>query len=95
MSPEEIEKLADRADPNKLWRRSGIDQLQFTEEQRAQLWTGVLLRRHASDLRQVEAAAKIGRGLLVTRLGPSVRDVRMVTPPQAVRARMDKPTNGS
>jgi hypothetical protein len=50
-SPEYIEELAERADPDQLWRRNPLDQLEFPPDQRMQLDTAVALRRYAHHLR--------------------------------------------
>jgi hypothetical protein len=88
MSPEYIEELAQRADPDDLWRLSGFDQLVLSPEERKQLDTAVALRRYAHDLRDVERAAEKGMSWIITKLGPSARAVRSIeTPPDHRRSR--------
>lgn len=81
MSPEYLEELADRADPDKLWRLSGIDQRDLSEEQRHQMLTGVALRRHASYVRALRGALTAGKSLCVTPLGTSGFTQTLVDPP--------------
>lgn len=88
MSPEYLNELADLADPDSLWRLSGIDQRQLPVDKKRQLDMGVALRRHAEDMRRVREAAKQDKGMLLTQLGPSVYDMRYVDPPAQVRRRM-------
>lgn len=88
MTPEYLEELAQRADPDDLWKLAGIDQLDLPPEKRKQLDTAVALRRYARHLRDVDNAAKDGKSWLVTRLGPSSTAVRAVkTPPDHQRSR--------
>lgn len=49
MSPAELEALADRIDPEKLWQRGPFDET-ITPEQRDRMLAGVNLRRYASEL---------------------------------------------
>lgn len=71
-SPEYLEELAQRADPDNLWQRNPFDQLALPSEQRKQLDTAVALRRYAGVILDMERAAKEGKSLVLTRLGPSV-----------------------
>lgn len=88
MSPEYIEQLAQRADPDDLWRLAGIDQLELPPEKRKQLDTAVALRRYARLLRDVDRAAQEGKSWLITSLGPSSTAVRSIkTPPDHQRSR--------
>lgn len=61
MTPEEINALADRLDPEQLWRVSPLDQDKLTPEQQDRLWAGVYLRRHADARLEVLEALKEGR----------------------------------
>lgn len=70
MTPEYLRELADKADPDELWRLSGFAQLDLPPEKRAQLDTGVALRRYASHLRDLQALHGTGRSLLITPLSP-------------------------
>lgn len=47
MKPEDLEALADRIDPDQLWRQNGTARGTLTQEQRDQLDAGVNLRRYA------------------------------------------------
>ena len=69
MTPDYIEALADRADPDQLWRLGLLDQLDLPPEKRAQLDTGVALRRHASHIKQLDLLRQQRRSLLITPLG--------------------------
>ena len=71
MTPEYLDQLADLADPDKLWRLSGIDQKKLTPGQRRQLDTGVALRRHASHIRRLNEALKKCETVLITPLSIS------------------------
>lgn len=85
MTPEYINQLADIADPEQLWRLSGIAQQALSKEQRQQLDIGVALRRHASDVESV-ASLPEGKSLLITPLvygrGLSRRQSAIDTPEQ-------------
>jgi hypothetical protein len=88
MTPEYIEELAQRADPDELWRRNPFDQMKLPPEQRKQLDTAVALRRYAHLLRDVDRAAQEGKSWLITKLGPSSTAVRSIeTPPDHKRSR--------
>jgi hypothetical protein len=65
MTPEYLNALADRADPDKLWALAGIDQDKLTEEQRLQLDTGVALRRHALHVQRLRDLLGTGQSLLI------------------------------
>lgn len=69
MTPEYLMELADLADPDQLWRRSGIERRTFTEAQRRQVDTGVALRRHAAHVRRLNDLKGTGHSLLITPLG--------------------------
>lgn len=82
MTPEYIEELAQRADPDELWRRHPFDQLELPPEQRKQLDTAVALRRYAHILRDVRRAGEAGKSWLITPLGGNGTAVRSIeTPP--------------
>lgn len=86
MTPEYIEELADIADPQQLWRMSPFDQMALEPEQRAQLDSGVALRRHASDVRQVRALLGKGKSRLTTPLTPNSSHTAVIdTPPNVAR----------
>lgn len=71
MSPEYLNELADIADPDKLWRFSGLEQRALPVELKRQLDTGVALRRYASRMKELDLAFLEHRSLLETKLGPS------------------------
>ncbi len=81
MTPEYLEELADLADPDKLWRLAGMDQLDLPVEKRRQLDTGVALRRQASHVRELRELIGTGKSLLLTPYGPSCTDVRAIDIP--------------
>ncbi len=89
MSPQYLYELADLADPEKLWRLSGIDQRDtLTEAQRKQIDTGVALRRYADYLENLYKAYDQGKSLVLTKIGPSTytRSI-MPTPEEHQRLR--------
>lgn len=81
MTPYEIMKLADLADPDQLWRRNGIEAQGFTPEQRNQMMTGVLLRRHADDVRRIAMLRGRGLSLVITPVGGNGRAVMTIETP--------------
>lgn len=81
MSPEYLKELADIADPEKLWMLSGIEQLDLPKEKRAQLDTGIALRRYAVDIEDQIKALKLNKSILVTPLSPNGRAKKMVDTP--------------
>jgi hypothetical protein len=88
MTPEYLEELAQRADPDELWRQRGLDIMKMDGEPRKQMDTAVALRRYAHHLRDVRRAAAEGKSWLVTALGTNGTAVKMVaTPPDHVRLR--------
>lgn len=90
MTPEYLEELADLADPDKLWRRAGLDRVDFTPEQKRQMDAGVALRRHASHVRQMRALLGTGKSLLLTPLGMTSQDIRVVPMPAEIRQRLER-----
>ena len=90
MSPEYINELADLADPDKLWRRAGIDRDQFTPEQKRQLDAGVALRRHAAHVHRMRELLGTGKSLLLTPLSLSGADIRAVPMPPELKKRFDQ-----
>jgi len=81
MKPEYIEELADIADPQQLWRLSGVDQLDLSPNDRKQLDTGVALRRHAAHIRQLRHLLNEGKSLLITPLSPCGNAIKFVDTP--------------
>lgn len=82
MNPEYLEELAQRADPNQLWRLSGIDQRdKLTPDQRMQLDTAVALRRYASHLEELRAALLAKKSVLITPLSPNSSARRQIESP--------------
>jgi hypothetical protein len=87
-SPEYIEELAERADPDQLWRRNPIDQLELPPDQRMQLDTAVALRRYAHHLRDLRRAREARQSWLITPLGPHGSAVKAIkTPPDHAKLR--------
>lgn len=83
MSPEYLNRLADIADPDQLWRRAGLDKLKFSPEQRLQLDAGVALRRHAEHVRRVRELIGTGKSLVITPLSPNgTTSTTIETPPK-------------
>lgn len=68
MTPEYLEQLADRADPDQLWRTPALKQRDLPPEKRMQLDTGVALRRLADHRRRLLALLGTGQSLLITPL---------------------------
>lgn len=71
MTPEYIEELADRADPHKLWRLTGLEQMALPEELKCQLDTGIVLRRYADHIRRLKEAYAADVSVLITPLNAS------------------------
>ena len=88
-SPEYVEQLADIADPDQLWRHSGLDQMKFTPAQQRQLDAGVMLRRHAHHLRRLAAIRQEGRSMCITPLGPNSSAVMTIDPPPEHQKSLD------
>jgi len=87
MSPEYLEKLADLADPNEVWRRAFPLQ-DLTSEERRQVDTGVALRRYADHIRRLLGLMAEGRSLLITPLSANGSAFKSVaTPPDHARLR--------
>ena len=70
MSPSEIRRLADLADPDQLWRLSVFDQRKLTPAQCDQLRMGVMLRRHADYIQRLQEIYVRRKSLLITPLSP-------------------------
>jgi hypothetical protein len=88
MTPEYLEQLADLADPAKLWRLDWVQQRALTPELRAQLDTGLALRRYAQDQRDLLSALAQGQSWLITPLAPNLSAQRTTpTPPDHERLR--------
>lgn len=85
MTPEYLEELADLADPDKLWRRAGLDRVDFTPEQKRQVDAGVALRRHASHVRRLRELLDTGKSLLITPLSLNGAAVMTTPTPDAHR----------
>lgn len=94
MKPEYLYELADLADPDKLWRLSGLDQMELPPEKRRQRDAGVALRRHASHLARLRALIEVKRSLLITPFSPNENAIKVVdTPPDHERLRAHTPTD--
>lgn len=82
MTPEYLEELAGLADPEQLWRLSGLDQMELPADKRKQLDTGVALRRHADHMRRLRKLREEGKSLLMTPLSPYGIAIKSIeTPP--------------
>ncbi len=80
VSPDYLERLANIADANRLWRLSGVDQMKLADWQRRQLDTGVALRRYATHVRDLRALLLTpGQSMLITPLSDN-GVVRMTVP---------------
>lgn len=87
MTPDYIRALAEAADPDQLWRRSGLDQEHLSAAQRKQLDTGVALRRHAEHVARLQSLRGTGHSLLLTPL-QGCTDVCSVPTPSSVTRRV-------
>lgn len=90
MTPEYLEQLADLADPDQLWHLSPFAQRDLPRDKRAQLDTGVALRRHASDVRRLRALLGTGRSLLLTPLSENGRHSTEIATPAKIRQWMGR-----
>lgn len=81
MTPEYLEKLADRADPDRLWRLSPMVRLDLSSEDRKKLDTGIALRRYASHLRKLLSLIPQKRSLLITPISENETAEREVRTP--------------
>lgn len=88
MAPEYLEELADIADPEKLWRMSGLKQMDLPPEKMKQLDTGVALRRYADHVRKLRELLHEKRSLLITPLSPNGTAIKSIaTPPDHEKLR--------
>jgi hypothetical protein len=88
MTPEYLEQLADLADPAQLWRLDCEQRRALPPEQKAQLDTGVALRRYAYLERDMLRALAERRSWLITPLAPNSSARRLTpTPPEHERLR--------
>lgn len=88
MTPEYLYELADLADPDELWRLSGLKQIDLSPEKRRQLDAGVALRRHAAHIQRLRNLLVEGKSLLITPLSPNSTSIKVVeTPPEHKRLR--------
>ena len=71
MTPEYLEELAERADPEQLWRRRGMDHHLFTPEQKKSMDTAVALRRYASHIEELRDIMGKRKSLLITPFTPN------------------------
>lgn len=92
MTPEYLHELADLADPDKLWRLGGFEQMGLPPDLRKQLDTGIALRRHAEHVRRLQELLGKGKSLLLTPLSPNGTDLRTVPMPQSIADRLVKET---
>lgn len=90
MTPEYLNELADIADPEKLWRRAGLDRGDFTPEQKRQLDTGVALRRHAHHVQMVRELIGTGNSLVITPLYQSAIAIMTISAPAEHKKLLEK-----
>lgn len=83
MTPEYLNELADMADPESLWRLSGINQMKLPEYQRRQLDAGVALRRHADHVRRLNELLNTNKSLVITPLSPGATATAVIDTPEA------------
>jgi len=81
MTPEYLEQLAVLADPEELWRMSGIQQMDLPMKQRRQLDSGVALRRHASHIRTLAQALVESKSLCITPLSTNGAAICLIVTP--------------
>jgi hypothetical protein len=94
MTPEYLEELADIADPDQLWRMSGLDQMDLPADKRKQLDSGVALRRHADHVRRLQRVREEGKSLLITPLSPYGTAIKSIgTPPDHQKLRRHETHN--
>ena len=89
MSPEYLYELADIADPEQLWRLSGLDQFDLPSAKRKQLDAGVALRRHAHHVAELNALIDSGKSLLITALSQNSSASLIVDMPARHRKLVD------
>jgi hypothetical protein len=83
MTPEYLERLADLADPDGLWRLSPFEQMKLPASKRYQLDTGVALRRHADHKQRLLVLLGQRKSLLITPLSANGTATKTVnTPPE-------------
>lgn len=90
MTPEYLNELADIADPEKLWRRAGLDRGDFTPEQKRQLDTGVALRRHAHHVQSVRELLGTGKSLVITPLSKNGVAIMTISAPAEHKKLLDR-----
>ena len=71
MTPEYIEELAELADPEQLWRLSGLEHMDLPKEKRLQLDAGIALRRQAQQVLRLRELLEANRSLLITPISRS------------------------
>lgn len=81
MTPNYINQLADRADPDRLWRLRGLVQKDLPPEKREQLDAGVALRRYAAHVTLLLEVLTRGKSMLITPLSPNGSSVTVVDTP--------------
>lgn len=89
MTPDYLNKLADLADPDQLWRIPGDLQLDLPPDQRHELDTGVALRRYAAHIRDLNALLGTGKSLLITPLSEN-GSAKMTVPAPPNHAKLIK-----
>lgn len=94
MTPEYLRELADLADPDQLWRLSGLAQMELPAHKRQRLDMGVALRRHADHVQQMLEALAERRSLLLIPLSPNSSAQRRVDTPADYRDRQRERAGG-
>ncbi len=82
MTPDEIDALADKADPNQYWKHPGMEILSMPQEHRDQMMMGVYLRRYADQQRDLARCLEQQKSWLITPFGSSTTARRMIDTPE-------------
>ncbi|MBQ1766119.1 MAG: hypothetical protein IIZ92_24930 [Aquincola sp.] len=85
MTPEYLRELADKVDPDQLWRTPVLEQASLPEEQRWRLDAGVALRRHAAHVADLRLALDKRESVLLIPLSPNSAAHRNVPTPDNYR----------
>jgi hypothetical protein len=92
MTPTYLRQLADRADPDKLWAGIGIlDRRHLTSDQRAQMDTGIALRRYAAHIQELAEVRVAGKSLVITPLSVNGTAAKRIDPPAEHAKYLRKP----
>lgn len=82
MTPEYLYKLADVADPDKLWRLSVFRQLELKDHEKEQLDIGIAIRRYASYIGELEHALKQKKSLCITPISSNGVAIMLIETPE-------------